>query len=60
MGKPLSFETELSQRRIREEVEAIESEIRPGDTSGGYISSDGIVRLRELRIALETKPLVQG
>lgn len=55
MGKPLSFETEITKKRIVEEIEAIESEVREN-----YISADGQVRLRELRIALESKPVVDS
>lgn len=59
MPQPLSFVKELTKKRVCEEVEAIEAEVRPGK-DGGYISNDGITRLRELRLALETKPLVDS
>lgn len=55
MGKPLSFETEITKKRIVEEIETIEAEVREN-----YISADGQARLRELRIALESKPVVDS
>lgn len=54
MGKPLSFETQLTKKRIAEEIEEIEAEV----DGKGHISDSGLRRLRELRIALESKPLV--
>lgn len=56
MGKPLSFETEITKKRIVEEVESIEAEI----DGAGNISDAGVRRLRELRIALERKPVVDS
>lgn len=54
MGKPLSFETQITKKRIAEEIEDIESEI----DRNGNISDAGLRKLRELRIALESKPLI--
>lgn len=54
MGKPLSFETQLTKKRIAEEIEEIEGEV----DGKGFISDSGLRRLRELRIALESKPLI--
>jgi hypothetical protein len=58
MANPLSFETEITRRRIVDEIESIEAEISSG---GGpsYISEAGVRRLRELRLAMERKPLVE-
>jgi hypothetical protein len=56
LSKPLSFETEITKKRIVEEVEAIEAEI----DGAGNISEGGVRRLRELRIALERKPVVDS
>lgn len=53
MGKPISFETELTKKRLVEEIEAIEAEI----SATGHVSEQGRTLLRELRIALETKPV---
>jgi hypothetical protein len=53
----LSFEKELTKRRIVEAIEEIE-----GDVQGCRRSPDGVDlverKLRELRLALESKPLV--
>jgi hypothetical protein len=54
VANPLSFETEITKKRIVEEIEAIEAEV----DGRGHLSNDGERRLRELRIALESKPLV--
>ena len=55
MGKPLSFETVITKKRLAEEVEDIESEIG----REGFISDTGRRKIRELRLALESsKPLI--
>jgi hypothetical protein len=54
VGKPLSFEKEISRKRVVEEIEGIEAEV----DGAGHISDGGVRRLRELRIALESKPLI--
>lgn len=59
MGKPLSFEREITKARIVEAIEEIEGEVSPGGDSG-YISAAGIRQLRELRLALESKPVVDS
>jgi hypothetical protein len=56
LSKPLSFETEITKKRIVEEIEAIEAEI----DRAGNISDGGVRLLRELRIALERKPVVDS
>lgn len=56
MPKPLIFEREITTKRIVEEIEAIEEEI----DGASRISEAGRTRLRELRIAVETKPLDTG
>jgi hypothetical protein len=56
VGKPLSFETEITKKRIVEEVEEIEAEI----DGSGHISDAGRTKLRELRIALERRPVVDS
>ncbi len=53
MPLPLSFLKELTKARVIEEIEAIEAEI----DGASRISPGGVTRLRELRIALESKPL---
>ncbi len=57
MGKPLSFETQITKRRIVEAIEEIE-----GDLQGAKRSPDAVDlverKLRELRLAIESKPLV--
>lgn len=56
MGKPLLFEKEITKARIVEEVEAIEAEI----DGTGRISDAGTRMLRDLRIALESRPVVDS
>ncbi len=56
MGRPLSFETEITKRRIVEEIEEIESEV----DGAGHISEAGRAKLRELRLALERRPIVDS
>jgi hypothetical protein len=57
VAKPLLFEKEITKKRVIEAIEEIE-----GDVKGCYKSQDGIDlverKLRELRLALESKPLV--
>jgi hypothetical protein len=54
MPKPIALEVEITKRRIVEELEVIEDELaRP--SLDDY--RDARNRLRELRIALETKPV---
>lgn len=54
MPKPIALEVEITKRRIVEELEVIEDELaRP--SMDDYSAARN--RLRELRIALETKPV---
>lgn len=59
MGKPLSFEKQITKKRIVEAIEEIEGEISHSVESG-FISAAGIRQLRELRLALESKPVVDS
>lgn len=56
MPQPISFDKELTKKRVIQEIEEIEAEI---SSTMNHISEQGRSRLRELRIALETKPLVE-
>lgn len=54
MPKPIALEVEITKRRIVEELEFIEDALaRPSDDTIQTARN----RLRELRIALETKPV---
>ncbi len=57
MATPLSFDREITKRRIIEAIEEIEGEV---STRSGVISEAGIRQLRELRLALESKPVVDS
>lgn len=57
MPLPILFAKDITKKRIVEEIEAIEAETKPDHN---HISSDGIKMLRELRIALESKPVVDS
>lgn len=56
MSRPILFETTITKQRIIDAIEDIESEIG----SQGYISDAGVRKLRELRLALESKPVVDS
>ncbi len=60
MGKPLSFEKQITKKRIVEAIEEIEGEVSQSAGGSSYISAAGIRQLRELRLALESKPVVDS
>jgi hypothetical protein len=50
--KPISFETVLTRKRLVDEIAAIEDEVRL------LLNADAArIRLRDLRLAIETKPM---
>jgi len=56
VAKPLTFDKEITKKRIIEAIEDVESEI----DGAGRVSEAGVRQLRELRIALESKPVVDS
>lgn len=55
MPKPIALETEITKRRIIEELETIEKELDYPFGNSRLRFETAINRVRELRIALETK-----
>lgn len=58
MAKPLMFETELTKKRVVEAIEEAESDIQAAERGDKDAAGNAGRRLRELRLALESKPLI--
>ncbi len=57
MGQPLQFLTEISKARIVEEIESIEEAVSEAKRDPNALERASR-KLLELRIAVETRPLV--